>query len=147
MKTQVSGWDRDFWPRNQKRRWPEESHAALASGGLRGPCLPSKGGENCLDLARHLGLEQRSAQHRQALEERIRHESRGTGSCFLTSSLQSRETETQSLWSLGRQPVSGSSKLAATSVTEGELNAGWPSEEVDDHSSLPGDTQNGWGKQ
>lgn len=32
-------------------------------------------------------------------------------------------------------------------VAEGELIAGWPLEEVDDHPSLPGDTQNGWGKQ
>lgn len=38
--------------------------------------LPSEGRENCLDPAGHLGLEQRSAQHRQALEERTRHDGR-----------------------------------------------------------------------
>lgn len=70
-------------------------------------CLPSKGGENCLDFTGHLGLEQRSVQHRQALGEKTRYEGRGTGSYFLTSSLQCRETdsEARSLWSLGRQPV------------------------------------------
>lgn len=105
-KTRPQSWHNKVW-RHRSEGGVGSSGLGTRRGGLRSHvqpwqvvvyvdlCLPLGGGENCLDLAGHLGLEQRSAQHRQALEERTRHEGGGTGSCFLTSLLQSRETETQ----------------------------------------------------
>lgn len=95
MKAQGRGWVWEFRPRYQDRRWPEEPRTALESGGLRGPVSLLKVGRAIWTLQSIWGLNKsvpsRGTPRRKGLDIRVEAQVH----FFLTSSLQSGETETQ----------------------------------------------------